>query len=231
MNYHINLVNNNLDNIDYYYKIYECLPYFNNGYEYLMNLVNVKSNLNFCEKCKINKYIDNYFITCKKCGEFDTYYIFNISSTKYKPYKKINHLIKKIDELKLDINIDDKIFDELSKLNLSSTENLKKKLKKMKLKKYYKYCIPLFIKLNNKKIKPLSDLEINQIKILFISYTNIFKNNNNFNRKNFLNYYFIISKILIKIDRLDYACLIPKLLNKRKLKEHELIWNRLNTYT
>lgn len=231
MDYHINLVNNNLDTIDYYYKIFDTLPSFDKDYQNIMNLIQIKTNLNFCEKCKLSKYMDNYFITCKQCGEFETYNVSDIILKKYKPYKKINHLIKKIDELKLDINIDENIFNKLKQLKINSPEQLKKHFKKMNLKKYYKYCIPIFIKLNNKIIKPLSDVEINKIKMLFIYYTNVFKNNNNFNRKNFLNYYFVINKLLIIINRTDFSDIIPKLLNKRKLKEHQLIWDKLNLNT
>lgn len=238
---HSKIVESRQDSLNYYYKVLEIFEdYFKNednkyNFEYL-KLIGNKTNCNtdlYCNKCNAYKIFNSEYYVCPNCGECGETEFFNYSRDikNYQPYRRINHLIKKLDEIKMrKYEIDPTIKNELIKYKIKSPEQVKKILKKLKMKNQYKYCVHIFVTHCEYKINSLTKNEESMIKDYFVKIVNIFKSNNNFGRKNFLNYYFVLNEILKLINREDICIIIPKLLNKSKLKNHFKIWNKIIAY-
>ena len=88
---------------------------------------------------------------------------------------------------------------------------------------YTKYVI---FKIKNNQL-PLDEYTVVRLKNLFIQFNQYYNNNYATIRKNFLNYSFIIYKLLGLIDKKEYQEYFPLLRNKDKQKYHNDIWDKI----
>ena len=198
-----------------------------------------------CENCNASRMVteDKYYLACTTCGECvenpDRYVLsFNdevsISSSpkrKKELYTRlayfeglIEHLIchKTIPIPELNL-----IKQCMKMLNGKGIETLKRSLKILRLQKYYKHMHYILSLLQNDgRSETLSLAECRLLKELFMSLQEPYERHKHlFHRENFLNYQFVLKKLLILIGRDDIAKLV--ITPKKRIEEHEEIWKRM----
>jgi hypothetical protein len=86
-------------------------------------------------------------------------------------------------------------------------------------------------KLHNDKYILIDEFLIEKIKVLYNVVTNIYFNKlKKNNRTNFINNYFILKKILIRLNRADIADKIHNLKVEKNRMKYENIWNEIQLY-
>jgi len=201
----------------------------------------------FCEKCNIEKILcpsDSYYV-CPKCGEVENIIVEseNInhkdssdSKPKY-PYKKINHLKEKLAQFqaKETADIPDSVYDivdlELKKNRLNPDEitfnDIRIILKKYKLTDHYEHLQQIYCRVSGKLPVSLSKETEEKIINMFLSIQDPFRKFCPSNRSNFLNYFYVLNKIFRIIGLEIYADYWPLLKSKDKLREQDIIWNKI----
>ena len=183
-----------------------------------------KHNRNLCIDCNVVKTIDyeRSTLVCTKCGLCE-YYPVNVASynhTMQPSRRKCIH--KRSDNLKVILNqffyggkklvpndgmetIRDEIHDETNIL--------------------YNYTIPITIPileciLKKNELTMYKDI----IYFMFNVVSSIYDKYKRKGRKSFLNYFFILKKLLIMLERVECAKCIPQLKTHSKQKELERVW-------
>jgi len=142
------------------------------------------------------------------------------------PYEKLTHFKEKLDELSCSnsLCIPDEVMDICK--NANGQEEIKLTLQKNKLKKYYP-CVYLIMRQKGIKVPNLLQHEKERLIQLFkrieVAYNQIKR------KVNMINYHFLLSRMLPLINRSDLVKFLFVLHSKRKLKEYEIIWNKLLT--
>lgn len=176
-------------------------------------------------KCKCNEdlLINDFYMVCPSCGIIHNEILFNntYDMIKYdKSYHRLYHLQEQLSNIQGNIicDISDELKNNIIFLSDNNPHQLKKVLRKLKLKKYYEK-IP-FIKWYIWKIQPpiISDTLKKRIINMYKQIENIYYNMN-LNRKRFLLIHFIIYKILLNLNEFKIA----EYIEKRTFKNDE-IW-------
>ena len=141
------------------------------------------------------------------------------------PYEKLTHFKEKLDEISGSNSL--YIPDEVMELCTGThQEEIKTSLQKHKLKKYYS-CVYLIMRQKGIKVPTLLQHEKERLIQLFKQIEKIY---NKIKRKqNMINYHFLLSRMLPMIGRKDLVPFLFVLHSKRKLKEYEIMWNKLLT--
>jgi len=128
------------------------------------------------------------------------------------PYEKLTHFKEKLDEISGSNSLC--IPEEVMKLCVDNhQEEIKLTLQKHKLKKYYS-CVYLIMRQKGIKVPTLLHNEKERL----------------INRKtNMINYHFLLSRMLPMIGRKDLVPFLFVLHSKRKLKEYDIMWNKIVT--
>jgi hypothetical protein len=188
-----------------------------------------------CKLCNIP-----YDNICYECGLnynkqiFEAHDIYNYKKNEKICYKKITHLKNVLN------NLQDKQFKiiplyvlNLIKLhvrdnvNFINIEVIKYVLKKNNLTKYVKNINSILFLLTQKKPPHIpKEIEIKLIKY-FNEIDKIFNQCEKKKRINFLNYYYVIYKLLDLFELPDLLINIPKLKSKYRLKNHDKIWAQI----
>lgn len=201
----------------------------------------VKTDLMNCEYCHHNLIQDDYQLICSYCGTIaNTEFVDDlqdpctISAIKYshnKPYSRVKHLMKLIrkincnrNSLKDNINVNEII----SNSNITAEDDVntvKQKINDFRINQY--------IIMN--KIKPnylLINTELQEeIRKLYVKIERIYFDKINLpNRKNFINNFFILKKILTLLNRSDIADKIHSLKVYKNRIQYENIWNKILAY-
>jgi hypothetical protein len=188
-------------------------------------------NPDICKVCNVNLAEDDGFYVCPNCGvcyepiiNEITYsdninYIYN----KKNIYKRINHFKDVIRKLqgKESIDVPQNILN-IIKENFPLTKTVLKKLNLSKYNSHINYFYKYFgYDVLNFPIKIEENIinVFNQINYIYASIVN--------DRKNFLNYYFILRKILEIINQPTYLIYIPNIKCKCKLIEYNIIWDKI----
>jgi hypothetical protein len=203
-----------------------------------------------CEKCKIEMTIipsEGSFI-CNTCGRRE-YAIMeseipshtdSINEKPKYPYKKINHFIEKINQFqsKETNNVPPKIFEivrnEMKKKR--KTKNnitvgfIKDVLKKYKYNNYYENRQYIFSKITGITPPILTREQEDKIRQMFRQLEEPWNKFRPPGRSNFLNYSFVINKILQIIGLYDHAKYFLLLKSDAKLKLQEITWKRICLY-
>ena len=97
-------------------------------------------------------------------------------------------------------------------------------LKRNKMTKYKNSIYYIFFKLSKYPFPHITTKEYNMVLNTFNVISSMYNKYKPKDRKNFLNYYFGLEKILIMLGKIKYTKCIPLLKTQSKQKEPERIW-------
>ena len=231
-----------LEYIDKHYDEIECEL---NGEEYKEPK---KCDRYFCMGCKVRKTVDyeRSILTCTKCGVFECcpVYVSSYNHTKQPSRKKC--IYKRYDNFKVMLNqffyggkrvvsddvmvaIKDEMHDETNilypyeiPLTIPILECI---LKRNELSTYKNSIYYIYFKLSGLPTPHITTKEYNMMLKVFDVVSSIYDKYRPSNRKSFLNYSFILKKLLIMLGKVEYAKYIPSLKTSSKQKELERVWN------
>ena len=214
-----------LEYIDEHFDEIECEL---NGEEYK----EPKHNRNLCIDCNMVKTIDyeRSTLVCTKCDLCEYYPVYVASYNHTMQYSRRKCIYKRSDNFKVILNqffyggkklVPDDIMEMIRDEIHDGTNIL------------YNYTIPLTIPILECILKR-NELSMYKDSIYFIYFNTIL---NVFNvissiydkykpndRKSFLNYSFVLKKLLIMLGKVEYAKYIPQLKTHSKHKELERVW-------
>lgn len=187
-------------------------------------------------------------IICTVCGVFESTLIVMEKPNYKEPtqdsgvyaYKRINHLTEILSQLqaKESTDIPQKIFEnilrEIKKRKIDKNEldifRLRRILKKLNFIKYYEH-VPHILQIINGKAPPnFSRVDETKIKKMFRAIQKPFAIYCPKNRKNFLNYSYVLHKFCELLDLDEYIAYFPLLKNNSKLLQHDKIWKNICGY-
>ena len=97
-------------------------------------------------------------------------------------------------------------------------------LKRNELTMYKDSIYFIFFKLNGGSFPHITMKEYNTILIMFNVVSSIYDKYRSKGRKSFLNYSFVLEKLLIMLEKVECAKYIPQLKTHSKQKELERVW-------
>ena len=229
-----------LEYIDKHFDEIECEL---NGEEYK----EPKHNRNICIECNVVKTIDyeRSTLVCTKCGLCE-YYPVNVASYNHtmQPSRR-KCIYQRSDNFKVILNqffyggkrvvpddimetIRDEIHDETNILyNYTipiTIPVLECILKRNELTMYKDSIYFIFLKLNGGSFPHITTKEYNTILSVFNVVSSIYDKHKPKGRKSFVNYFFVLKKLLIMLERVECAKCIPNLKTHLKQKELERVW-------
>ena len=206
-----------------------------------------KHKRNFCIDCNLEMLIDyeKSTLVCTKCGVFEYYPIHVQSYNHTMRYSRRKCIYKRYDNFK---NILDQFFYGGNKVvpddvmetirdEICNRDNilynytipitipiLECILKRNKMMKYKNIIYFIFFKLKSQPLPYITitekDMMLNMFNVVSSTYDKYKPND----RKSFLNYSFVLKKLMIMLGKVEYAKYIPKLKTNSKQKELERIW-------
>jgi hypothetical protein len=201
-----------------------------------------------CKECGIDKVLvyAESIMTCPKCGESEDIFIESdvplhkeafTEKPKY-PYKKINHLIEKLNQFqsKETANIPDFVFtvldEEIKKHGFNdddiSMEFLEKMLKKHRLSSYYEHNMYIYSKITKTSPPAVTREETDIILKMFNQAEDTYeKKYKPKGRNNFLKYSFVLHKIFLTLEKPTHANYFKLLKSGSKLKQQEKVWKNI----
>lgn len=203
-----------------------------------------------CGGEKILSQNDGYMV-CKKCGLSETSDSILLATDKpsYKEptqdsgtyaYKRINHLTEILSQLqaKESTDIPPKVFEsilrELKKRKIDKNDldifRLRRILKKLNYRKYYEHVPHILQIINGKEPPNFTRADEMKIKKMFKQIQKPFAVYCPKNRKNFLNYSYVLHKFCELLDLDEYISYFPLLKNNSKLLQHDKIWKNICGY-
>ena len=200
-----------------------------------------------CMGCKLRKIVDyeRSILVCTKCGEFEYYPVHVQSYNHTMRYSRRKCIYKRSDNFKVILDqffyggkqrvpddvmeaIRNEIHDETNilynytiPLTIPILECI---LKRNKMMKYKNSIYFIYFKLRGVPFPCNTMKEYNSILNVFNVVSKIYDKYKPKDRKSFLNYSFVLKKLLIVLGKNDYAKYIPPLKTKSKRKELERIW-------
>ena len=206
-----------------------------------------KRDHNFCIKCKLRKIVDyeRSTLVCTKCGLCDYYPVYVASYNHMMQYSRRKRIYKRYDNFKVILSqffyggkqfvpddvmemIRDEIHDETNILyNYAipiTIPILERILKRNELTMYKDSIYFIYFKLSGKSFPHITTKEYNLVLNMFNVVSSIFDKYKPDGRKSFLNYPFVLKKILIMLGKVEYAKCIPSLKTHSKQKELERVW-------
>ena len=206
-----------------------------------------KHKRNFCIDCNLEMLIDyqESVLVCTNCGLF-TYYPVYVTSYNH-PMKPVRRkcVYKRHDNFKVILNqffyggkrvvpddvmvaIKDEIrnrdnilYNYTIPLTIPILECI---LKRNKMIKYKNSIYFIYFKLSGVPTPHITTKEYNMILKVFDVVSSIYDKYKPKGRKSFLNYPFVLKKLLIMLGKVEYAKYIPKLKTHSKQKELERLW-------
>lgn len=181
----------------------------------------------YIKECPHDYCLDEGMYICTRCYRVERHYVEPFIEYKDRtplssPYDKLTHLKEKMDEIS---GLSLLIPEEVMKVCLGITpEEVKIELQRHKLKKYYSY---IYVILRQKGIAIPTLLQhekertIRLFKDIEIIYARIKR------KYNMMSYHFLLSKLFPMVGRSDIVPFLFKLHSKRKIREYEMIWNRI----
>ena len=230
--------------LNYICENYEEIECELNGDEYE---VPKKHKRNFCIDCNFEMLIDyqESVLVCTNCGVFEYYPVYVSSYNHTMQPSRRKCIYKRSDNFKVILNQflciqNKKIPDEVIRTlwnQINNKDNLLYNytipitipileciLKRNELTRYKDSIFYIYFKLMNQPFPYITTKEYNMILNTFnviSSIDNKYKPND---RKSFLNYSFVLKKLLIMLGKVEYAKYIPPLKTNSKQKELERIW-------
>lgn len=207
---------------------------------------------NICSKpdCGGEKILDQNvgYMVCIKCGLSEAILLTTDKPNYKEPtqdsgtyaYKRINHLTEILSQLqaKESTDISPKVFEaiqrELKKRKIDKNDldifSLRRILKKLDYRKYYEHVPHILQIINGKEPPNFSRNDEMRIKQMFKAIQKPFAIYCPKNRKNFLNYSYVLHKFCELLDLDEYISYFPLLKNNAKLLQHDRIWKNICGY-
>ena len=206
-----------------------------------------KHKRNFCIDCNLEMLIDyeKSTLVCTKCGVFEYYPVHVQSYNHTMRYSRRKCIYKRYDNFKVIINqffyggkrvVSDDIMETIRN-EICNRDNilynytipltipiLECILKRKKMMKYKNSIYFIFFKLKGQTLPYITITEKDMMLNMFNVLSNIYDKYKPKGRKSFLNYSFVLKKLLIMLGKVEYAKYIPQLKIKSKQKELERIW-------
>ena len=161
-----------------------------------------------------------------------------VFETNYFCYKRINHfneLLAQFQAKEVTIipeEVLDSIYVEIKKerikdMKLITNSKIRQYLKKLKLSKYYEH-IPYIVNKISGKQSPIMSREIeDKLRLMFKEIQIPFAKSCPSDRKNFLNYNYIIHKFVELLELDDFIDCFPLLKSREKLYQQDQIWKKI----
>jgi uncharacterized Zn finger protein (UPF0148 family) len=209
---------------------------------------NMKSNpIKKCTKCNIDKTLfqSEGSYVCQNCGELEHVIIESeipshkdaINEKPKYPYKKINHLIEKLNQFQsketnnIPLDVFDTVEDEIRKRNLDISEVTLRfvtdVLKRHRYNKYYENKQYIFSKVTKTPPPILTRNQEEEVKKRFRMLEEPFMRHRPKDRSNFLNYSFVLHKIFRIMGLFNHAKYFSLLKSKEKLKAQDKVWYKI----
>ena len=225
-----------LEYIDKHFDETECEL---NGEEYKEPR---KHDRYFCMDCKLRKIVDykRSTLVCTKCGLCEYYPVYVVSyNHTMQPWRR-KCIYKRSDNFKVILNqffyggnrvvpeditktIRDEIHDGTNILYPYEIP-LECILKRNELTMYKDSIYSIYFKLSGGSFPYITTKEYNTILNAFNVISSIYDKYKPNDRKSFLNYSFVLKKLLIMLGKVEYAKYIPQLKTHSKQKELERVW-------
>ena len=229
-----------LEYIDKHFDKIECKL---NGEEYK----EPKHNRNLCIECNVVTTIDyeRSTLVCTKCGLFEYYPVYVASYNHTMQPSRRKCIYERSDNFKVILNqffyggkklvpddvmetIRDEIHDETNILyNYTipiTIPVLECILKRNELTMYKDSIYFIFFELSGGSFPHITMKEYNTILSVFNVVSSIYHKYKPKGRKSFLNYSFVLKKLLIMLEKVECAKYIPQLKTHSKQKELERVW-------
>ena len=205
-----------------------------------------KHDRNLCINCNAVKTIDREkaILVCTCCGEFQSYPVHVLSYNNTMRYRR-KCIHKRSDNFKTILNqffygVNKVVPDDVMKAirnEICNRDNilynytipltipiLECILKRNKMMKYKNSIYFIFFKLKSQPLPYITITEKDMMLNMFNIVSNIYGKYKPNDRKSFLNYSFVLKKLLIVLGKNDYAKYVPPLKTNSKQKELERIW-------
>ena len=232
----------------------ELLEYINKHFDELECELNgdvykepKKHKRNFCIDCNLEMLIDyeKSTLVCIKCGVFEYYPVHVQSYNHTMRYSRRKCIYKRSDNFKVILdqffyglkqlvpddvmkairneicNRDNILYNYTIPLTIPILECI---LKRNKMMKYKNSIYFIFFKLKSQPLPYITITEKDMMLNMFNVVSNIYDKYKPNDRKSFLNYSFVLKKLLIVLGKNDYAKYIPPLKTNSKRKELERVW-------
>ena len=197
--------------------------------------------------CKLIKTVDyeRSTLVCTKCGVFEYYPVYVSSYNHTMQPSRRKYIYKRCDNFKVILNqffyggkrvvlddvmvaIKDEIHNETNILypyEIPLTiPILKCILKRNELSTYKNSIYYIYFKLSGLPTPHITTKEYNMMLKVFDVVSSIYDKYRLSNRKSFLNYSFVLKKLLIMLGKVEYAKYIPPLKTNSKQNELERVW-------
>ena len=203
-----------------------------------------KSDHNFCIKCKLRKIVDykRSTLVCTNCGLCEYYPVYVASYNHTMQYSRRKCIYKRSDNFKVILNqfffggVPDDVMETIRDEMHDGTNILYNYtipitipileciLKRNELTIYKDSIYFIFFKLSGLPFPHITTKEYNLALNVFNVVSSIYDKFKPDGRKSFLNYSFVLKKILIMLGKVEYAKCIPPLKTHSKQKELERVW-------
>ena len=206
-----------------------------------------KRDHKFCMDCKLRKIVDyeRSTLVCTKCGVFEYYPVYVSSYNHTMQPSRRKCIYKRCDNFKVILNqffyggkklvpddvmeaIRGEIYDVTNILyNYTipiTIPILECILKRNELTMYKGSLYYIYFKLSGVPFPHITTKEYNTILSVFNVVSSIYDKYKPNHRKSFLSYCFVFKKILIMLDKVEYAKYIPQLKTHSKQDELERVW-------
>ena len=201
----------------------------------------------FCIECKLRKVVDyeRSTLVCTKCGVFEYYPVHVQSYNHTMRYSRRKCVYERYDNFKTILdqffyggnkvvpddametirdeicNRDNILYNYTIPLTIPILECI---LKRNKMMKYKNSIYFIYFKLKSQPLPYITITEKDMMLNMFNVVSNIYDKYKPKDRKSFLNYSFVLKKLLIMLGKVEYAKYITPLKTNSKQKELERIW-------
>ena len=203
-----------------------------------------KRDHNFCIKCKLRKIVDyeRSNLVCTTCGLCEYYPVYVASYNHTMQYSRRKYIYMRSDTFKVILNqffygrkklVPDDVIETImdgihDKTNILYNYNIQITipileciLKRNELTMYKDSIYFIYSKLSGGSLTHITTKQYNTILNTFNVISSIYDKYKPNGRKSFLNYSFVLMKLLIMLGKVEYAKCIPPLKTHSKQKELE----------
>ena len=190
--------------------------------------------MNVCPEC--NKKMDEM---CVDCGcffdkpELVVTDLYNYQAKPLRFYNRLDHFKEVLGQFQgregkhIPGEILEKIKNELPDSREATAEDIKKTIRKLKLTKYMENFYYILFAVTGRQ-PPYIPKEIeNKIVRMFRQIDRVYGSVCHDSRKSFLNYYYILFKLLELRNETDLMGRVPLIRTVVRLRQHDLIWKRI----
>lgn len=201
----------------------------------------------YCANCNKEKILmlSEGCLICSECGEREGIIMENenpghrdvINDKQKYPYKRINHFKEKLNQFqsKETANVPDNvygiIYEELRRKNICyeslTMANIRAILKNNSLTQYYEHIFQIFCKITGSPPITFSRELEEKMTNMFQSMQPSFISHCPKNRSNFLNYAYVLNKLLKILGKEKESQLFTLLKNKDKLRDQDAVWKKI----